>query len=110
MRDVFACTKCNAIHEITRLQQQPILPPRCQVCFASLPPSEMGDWLAYQRAEPEWSLSEWLGVEDSQYSVPSPRRAFVELAQSKMRTADPVLRPSRLQPSSLGSTRVFDER
>jgi hypothetical protein len=111
MRDVFACTKCNSIYEIERLQHQPLTPPRCQVCFASFPPSELGDWLTYERAEPEWSLAEWLGVKVSQYSVPSPRRAFVDLAQGKMRTADRALPPSRLQQlSSFASSRPFGER
>lgn len=100
MRDVFACTRCNSIYEISRRSQKPIVPPRCQVCFASLPPSEMGDWLAYERAEPEWSLAEWIGIEISQYSVPSPRRAFIDLAQREMQTADPPLPSSRLQKLS----------
>lgn len=84
MRDIFACTKCNSIYEITRLQQRPALAPRCQVCFASLPPSELGDWLAYERAEPEWSVGEWFGGRASQFSVPSPREAFVRLAQREI--------------------------
>ena len=98
MRDIFACSKCLSIYEITRLQQKPVLPPRCQVCFDSFPPSELGDWLAYERAEPEWTLGEWLGVQTSQFSLPSPRQAFTELAQRE------------IQLSSLGSARVFDER
>ena len=111
MRDVFACTKCNSIYEIKRLQQQPLTQPRCKVCFASFPPSELGDWLAYERAEPEWSLSEWLGVKVSQYSVPSPREAFADLALRELRSADPVLPSSRLQKrSSFGGARVLDER
>jgi hypothetical protein len=57
MRDIFACNNCNSIYEITRLQQRPAAPPRCQVCFASLPTSELGDWLAYERAEQEWSVA-----------------------------------------------------
>jgi hypothetical protein len=67
MRDVFACTKCHSIYGITRLQQQPVLPPRCQVCFASFPPSELGDWLAYERAEPEWTVGEWLAGQTRTY-------------------------------------------
>jgi hypothetical protein len=111
MGDIFACNKCNSIYEIKRLQQQPALPPRCQVCFATFPPSELGDWLAYERAEPEWSLAEWLGVPLSQFSVPSPRQAFVELAQKEIQRADPALPTSRLQQlSSFRSDRTFDER
>jgi hypothetical protein len=122
MRDIFACNKCNSIYEITRLQQQPALPPRCQVCFASFPPSELGDWLAYERAEPEWSVGEWLGGRASQFSLPSPREAFVRLVQREVR---PVQREVGLaqrkidivapaQPSnrlaSLSTPGAFDER
>ena len=60
MRDIFACSKCHSIYEITRLHEQPVVLPRCQVCFAEFPPSELGDWLAYERAEPEWTVGEWL--------------------------------------------------
>jgi hypothetical protein len=100
MRDVFACSKCNSIYEITRLPEKPILPPRCQVCFASFPASELGDWLVYERAEPEWSLAEWLGSEPSQFSVPSPRQAFVELAQTELHSADPAVPSSQFQKLS----------
>jgi hypothetical protein len=111
MRDVFACCKCNSIYEITRLRQKPVLPPYCQVCFTSFPPSELGDWLAYERAEPEWSVAEWLGVHASQFSLPSPRQAFAELAQREIRSADPALPSSRLQQlSPFGKLRTFDER
>jgi hypothetical protein len=44
---------------------QPAVPPRCQVCFASFPTSELGEWLVYERAEPEWTVSEWLTGEAS---------------------------------------------
>jgi hypothetical protein len=60
MRDIFACNKCLSIYEIKRLPQKPALLQRCQVCFASFPPRELGDWLAYERAEPEWTVAEWL--------------------------------------------------
>src|SRR5215469_2699858 len=104
MRDVFACTKCNSIYAITRRREKPLVSPRCQVCFASFPPSELGDWLAYARAEPEWTLSEWLGVHTSPFSLPSPRQAFTELAQREIQRADPALPLSRLQKlSSFGS-------
>jgi hypothetical protein len=111
MRDVFACCKCNSIYEITRLAEKPILPPHCQVCFASLPPSELGDWLSYERAEPEWNIAEWLGVHVSQFSVPSPRQAFAELARRELRSADPALSSSRLQQlPAFRSSRTTDER
>ena len=98
------------MYQITRLRQKPALLPRCQVCFASFPPSELGDWLVYERAEPEWSIAEWLGVV-SQFSVPSPRQAFAELAQREKRSADLALPYSPLQQlSSFGSSRTFDER
>ena len=115
MRDVFACTKCNSIYEITRLQQQPASLPRCQVCFASFPPSELGDWLAYERAEPEWSVGEWLGGRASQFSLPSPRQAFLGLAQREVGLAQreiDIVAPA--QPSnrlaSLSTPGAFDER
>jgi hypothetical protein len=111
MRDIFACSKCTSIYEITRRREKPLVPPRCQVCFASFPPSELGNWLAYERAEPEWTLGEWLGVQTGQFSVPSPRQAFTELAQREIRSADPALPRDRLQKLlSFGSARVFDER
>src|SRR5690242_14192835 len=88
MRDVFACTKCHSIYEITRLQQQPVLPPRCQVCFASFPPSELSDWLAFERAEPEWTVGEWLAGQTSQFSVPSPHQRIAALAKRRVPTTD----------------------
>jgi len=87
------------------------VPPRCHVCFASFPPCELGDWLAYERAEPEWTLGEWLGVQTSQFSLPSPREAFTKLAQRELQSAAPALPSSRLQKlSAFRSARVFDER
>lgn len=87
------------------------MPPRCQVCFGSLPPSELGDWLAYERAEPETTLGEWLGVQFSQFSLPTPRQAFIELAQRELRNADPALPSSHLPKlSSFGSARALDEQ
>jgi hypothetical protein len=111
MRDIFACGKCNSIYEITRRREKPLVPPRCHVCFASFPPCELGDWLAYERAEPEWTLGEWLGVQTSQFSLPSPREAFAKLAQRELQSAAPALPSSRLQKlSAFRSARVFDER
>ena len=117
MRDIFACNKCNSIYEIARLQQQPALRPRCQVCFASFPASELGDWLAYERAEPEWSIGEWLGTKASQFSYPSPRHAFVRLAQRevgltqrKIGIVAPAQLSNRLTLASLSTPGAFDER
>jgi hypothetical protein len=111
MRDVFACGKCNSIYEITRHRQQPLKRPHCQVCHAQFPPRELGEWLSYQRAEPEWKIGEWLAVRAGQFSVPSPRQAFVELAQRELRSADPALPSNRLQKlSSFGGARPSDER
>lgn len=113
MRDILACNKCNSIYEITRLQQQPALPPRCEVCFASFPPSELGDWVAYGRAK-----REWLGGRASQFSLPSPREAFVRvvqrevgLAQRKIDIVAPAQPSNRLQRLASSSTPdAFDER
>jgi hypothetical protein len=111
MRDIFACLQCNSIYEIDRHRQQPLARPHCRVCAAKFPPSELGEWLSYRRAEPEWSIGEWLGVHATPFSVPSPRQAFAELAQRELQSADPALPSSRLQrPSSFGSSRTFRER
>jgi hypothetical protein len=97
MRDIFACSKCLSIYEITRLAQKPTLPPRCQVCLATLPPSELGDWLSYERAEPEWSVAEWLTGQTGQFSASSPHQRLGALAQKRVPTADWPLSSSRLQ-------------
>jgi len=60
MRDIFACQNCHAIYAIRRLRQPPLLPPFCKNCGTKFPPSELGDWLAYERAEPEWNVKGWL--------------------------------------------------
>ena len=111
MRDIFACSKCRSIYEITRLKHQPTLPPRCQVCFASFPFSELGDWLVYERAEPEWTVGEWLTGETSQFSLPSPHQTLARLAHRKIPSADPTLPSSRLPKlSAFSHPSVFDER
>jgi hypothetical protein len=110
MRDIFACSKCLSIYEITRLGQKTVLPPRCQVCFDSFPPSELGDWLGYERAEPEWSVAEWLTGQTSQFSVPSPYQKLAALSQ-RIAAADWPSPSSRLQKlSSVAGGRAFDER
>jgi hypothetical protein len=60
MQDLFACRQCHAIFAITLVRQAPALPPFCRNCGSRFPPTELGDWLAYERAEPEWTVSEWL--------------------------------------------------
>jgi hypothetical protein len=60
MRDIFACRECQSIYEITRVSQPPVLTPFCRNCGCKFPPSELGDWLAYERAEPEWTVDAWL--------------------------------------------------
>jgi hypothetical protein len=94
MRDVFACIKCLSIYEITRHRRQPLARPRCQVCHAPFPPSELGDWLSYQRAEPEWRVGEWLGVHASQFSRPSPDKRGAALVQRRVPTSEWPLMPA----------------
>jgi hypothetical protein len=60
MRDIFACRECQSIYEITRVSEPPVLTQFCRNCGCKFPPSELGDWLAYERAEPEWSVDAWL--------------------------------------------------
>jgi hypothetical protein len=60
MRDIFACRECQSIYEITRVSEPPVLAPFCRNCGCKFPPSELGDWLAYERAEPEWTVDAWL--------------------------------------------------
>ena len=111
MRDIFACSKCQSIYEITRLPEKPVLLPRCQVCFAIFPPSELGDWLGYERAEPEWSVNEWLSGQASQFSIPSPDRRPTALPQRRIPTSEWSLASSRLQKlSPAASARASDER
>jgi hypothetical protein len=109
MHDVFACAKCHSIYEITRLTEKPVLPPRCQVCFVSFPPSELGDWLVYERAEPEWNVAEWLTGQTSQFSVPPPHQRLTALPQGRVPTSEWPLPSSRLQRRSDGA-RTSDER
>jgi len=107
MHDIFACGKCHSIYEITRHRQQPLKRPHCQVCNAQFPPRELGDWLSYQRAEPEWRLAEWLGVKVRQHSVPLPRQAFIELAQRELQSADLVVPSTQVPPAAI--VRLSDE-
>ena len=55
------CFVCpTRIYFITRLPQSPNAPSACEVCGSKFPPCELGEWLTYQRAEPEWTVNEWL--------------------------------------------------
>jgi hypothetical protein len=60
MSDIFACRDCHAVYSIVRLQKPPTAPSRCEVCGSQFPPMELGEWLAYQHAEPEWTVQTWL--------------------------------------------------
>jgi hypothetical protein len=112
MRDVFACIKCQSIYEITRHRQQPLARPRCQVCHAQFPPNELGDWLSYQRAEPEWTVGKWLASQQTgQLSVSSRDQRPAALAQRRVPTSEWLLPSSRLQKGSLvAGAGAFDER
>jgi hypothetical protein len=105
MRDVFACSKCHSIYEITRHRQQPLGRPRCQVCQAQFPPSELGDWLSYQRAEPEWTVGEWLTGHTVQLSVSSRHQRPAALAQRRVPTSEWPLPASQAQKLSPVSAR-----
>jgi hypothetical protein len=60
MSDIFACRDCHAVYSIVRLQKPPTAPSRCEVCGSQFPPMELGEWLAYQHAEPQWTVQAWL--------------------------------------------------
>jgi hypothetical protein len=60
MPDIFACRECRAVYTIIRLLEPPAAPPHCEVCGSKFPPRELGEWLAYQHAEPEWNVKAWL--------------------------------------------------
>jgi hypothetical protein len=108
MRDIFACSTCHSIYEIARLRLQPAAPPRCQVCSADFPPSELGDWLAYDRAEPEWTVSEWLTGKPGSWP---PLRRPQDALQLRPKIAEPAMPSGRLQKlASFGSARMLDER
>jgi hypothetical protein len=71
MRDIFACHECQSIYEITRVSQPPVPTPFCRNCGCKFPPSELGDWLAYERAEPEWTVDAWLrGAPEVPHQIP----------------------------------------
>jgi hypothetical protein len=50
--DLFSCPDCKAKHAIIRRQAPPDEPPVCEVCDGPFQPTDGGDWLTYQRADP----------------------------------------------------------
>jgi hypothetical protein len=50
--DLFTCPKCPAKYAIIRRQVPPTEPPACEACGQKFLPTESGDWLTYQRADP----------------------------------------------------------
>jgi len=60
MPDIFACRECHAVYTISRRQQPPTSPSRCEICDSTFPPMELGEWLLYQQAEPECTVQAWL--------------------------------------------------
>jgi hypothetical protein len=88
MRDIFACRECQSIYEITRVSQPPVLTPFCRNCGCKFPPSELGDWLAYERAEPEWTVDAWLrGALEVPHNVRHDEIAPLELATEQISSA-----------------------
>lgn len=71
MVDIFACRKCHAVYALTRHQHPPDLAPFCDVCNSAFPPKELGEWLTYQRAEPEDTVKAWLTSAPNVPSVPN---------------------------------------
>jgi hypothetical protein len=91
MRDIFACRECQSIYEITRVSEPPVLTPFCRNCGCKFPPSELGDWLAYERAEPEWTVDAWLrGAPEIPHNI-----RYDEIAPLNKYQA-----PSEFQPST----------
>jgi len=60
MVDLFACRKCHAVYALTRHQQPSNVAPFCKVCGNEFPPKELGEWLTYERADPEETVNQWL--------------------------------------------------
>jgi hypothetical protein len=50
--NLFSCPKCKTKYAIIRRQSPPPKPPACEVCDEKFIPTEYGDWLTYQRADP----------------------------------------------------------
>jgi len=59
MPDIFACRECHAVYTISRQQQPPAAPSRCEICDSTFPPMELGEWLLYQQAESECNVQAW---------------------------------------------------
>jgi hypothetical protein len=92
--DLFACRECRAIYVITRLPQSPNAPSSCEVCGSKFPPCELGEWLTYQRAEPEWTVNEWLtGGPEVQENVGQPDGLSSDGHQAVVEVEDQPQRP-----------------
>jgi hypothetical protein len=50
--NLFSCQNCQVKYAIIRRGAPPKEPPVCEVCNYKFPPTESGDWLTYQRADP----------------------------------------------------------
>jgi hypothetical protein len=50
--DLFSCPDCKAKYAIIRRQAPPDEPPVCEACDGPFQPTDGGDWLTYQRADP----------------------------------------------------------
>jgi len=52
--EFFSCPnpKCKAKYAIIRRQSPPETKPACEACGQKFVPTEHGDWLTYQRADP----------------------------------------------------------
>lgn len=79
MVDVFACQECHAVYALTRHQQPPNAAPFCESCGNKFPPKELGEWLTYERAEPERTVNQWLT------STPRTPQSSVALPSSRLR-------------------------
>src|SRR5438067_11640966 len=103
MRDIFACRECQSIYEITRVSEPPVLTPFCRNCGCKFPPSELGDWLAYERAEPEWTVDAWLrGAPEIPHQIPRHVR-YDEVASLNPPPNPPLTKyqpPGEFQPST----------
>ncbi|HEV2625251.1 MAG TPA: hypothetical protein VGV62_09060 [Xanthobacteraceae bacterium] len=99
MRDIFACRECQSIYEITRVSEPPVLAPFCRNCGCKFPPSELGDWLAYERAEPEWTVDAWLrGAPEIPHHVSYDQ--IVPLNQPLSSPLNKYQAPGAFQPST----------
>src|SRR5260370_25782286 len=72
----------------------PNAPPSCEVCGSKFPACELGEWLTYQRAEPEWTVNEWLtGAPEVQKNVVQPDGLSSDGHQTVAEVEDQPQRP-----------------